>query len=262
MILVNGTPLNVTIFPDRTSQVWKLNPNILNEESVNVTWQFDHEGELMHLAQLKGLLDTEAVFADLLITYLPYGRQDKDCSNETTFGLHTFAQILNSLEFNQIHIIDPHSHVATEIIKNSSAIYPIDLVKKVVAKTRTRLACYPDKGAVSKYTDIYKMPHVYGEKVRNQLTGHIESYELFGNVLGQRVLIIDDICDGGMTFKLLAADLLKAGATEVNLFVTHGIFSKGVKTLFDSGIKHIYTAKGEVFHDSRGNLNQMSIQPF
>jgi ribose-phosphate pyrophosphokinase len=111
------------------------------------------------------------------------------------------------------------------------------------------MICYPDKGAVSKYSEIYAFglgTPIYGEKVRDQSTGNITSYQLIGNLKGRtNVLIVDDICDGGATFKLLAKDLLAAGATEVNLFVSHGIFSRGLRTLQESGIKRIFTKDGE-----------------
>jgi ribose-phosphate pyrophosphokinase len=42
------------------------------------------------------------------------------------------------------------------------------------------------------------------------------------------VLIVDDLCDGGGTFTAHASVLLAAGATAVDLYVTHGIFSKGL----------------------------------
>jgi phosphoribosylpyrophosphate synthetase len=48
-----------------------------------------------------------------------------------------------------------------------------------------------------------------------------------------------------MTFKLLAKDLLAAGVKEVNLFVSHGIFSKGLRTLKESNIKRVFTKDGE-----------------
>jgi ribose-phosphate pyrophosphokinase len=105
--------------------------------------------------------------------------------------------------------------------------------------------CYPDKGALIKYKDMYNFPYIYGNKTRDQETGHILDYQLVGDCDGQRVLIVDDICDGGMTFQLLARDLLAAGAKEVNLFVSHGIFSKGLKPLREAGIKNIYTKEGE-----------------
>ena len=49
-----------------------------------------------------------------------------------------------------------------------------------------------------------------------------------------------------MTFKLMAEQLYKQGAAEVHLYVTHGIFSKGLSVLRSSGIKRIFTKDGEV----------------
>ena len=57
MISLNGIDVEVTKFPDGTSQVWKL-PNIPLLES-NIEWNFQHEGEIMYLAQLVHLLRTE-----------------------------------------------------------------------------------------------------------------------------------------------------------------------------------------------------------
>jgi ribose-phosphate pyrophosphokinase len=48
------------------------------------------------------------------------------------------------------------------------------------------------------------------------------------------------------TFKILAKDLLANGAKKVVLFVSHGIFSKGIDTLFESGIHKVYTKDGLV----------------
>ena len=65
------------------------------------------------------------------------------------------------------------------------------------------------------------------------------------DIQNKTILIIDDICDGGMTFKLTAERLKELGAKEVHLYVTHGIFSKGLETLRESGIDRIFTRKGE-----------------
>lgn len=246
MILLNGTPLNVTIFPDKTSQIWKLSEFILKETNfAHVVWNFENEGEFMQLAQLKQLLDRYEISVVLTISYLPYGRQDKEVTNTTTFALRTFARLINTLHFQEIIIMDPHSETAIQLINNSRATYPLESLFAAMDATDTDLFCYPDKGAVRKYTRVYEYPSIHGEKVRDQLTGNILSYELIGNPEGRNVLIVDDICDGGMTFKLLAKDLLAAGAKEVNLFVTHGIFSKGIETLKESGIKRVFTQDGE-----------------
>lgn len=256
MLYLNGQPVSVTMFPDNTSQVWKLPEDLLIPKTgvALIEWRFSSESEFMHLAQLKDLLDeygTEyGVISKLKIYYLPYGRQDKSISKNTTFALYTFADLLNTLDFHEVEIVDPHSHVALDWIRNSFATYPKDQIHTIMLATNTTIACYPDKGAVTKYTKVYNDlvgdAYIYGEKIRDQLTGNITSYKIIGEAYGENVLIIDDICDGGATFKLLAKDLLAAGANSVVLFVTHGIFSKGVRTLFESGIQRIFTQDGEV----------------
>jgi ribose-phosphate pyrophosphokinase len=248
MIYLNGTPLNVTLFPDNTSQVWKINPEFQCSQIVDIDWHFSHEGEFLHLAQLKNLLDYYGVEANLVLKYLPYGRQDKEVSNDTTFALRTFARLLNSLNFTSVMITDPHSNVALNLIRNSSAWYPEKTLHKLVSMLDCDVLCYPDKGAREKYSKIYPWVAVYGEKVRDQSTGHILSYSLnkeHWDVLDKKVLIVDDICDGGMTFVLLAKELFSQGATQVDLFVTHGIFSKGLKPLKEAGINRIFTQDGE-----------------
>ncbi len=267
MIYVNGTPLNVTRFPDNTTQVWKVTQlDIPNTNWVHIVWDFEHEAEILHIAQLKDLLDSKGFRAALRIKYLPYARQDKTISNTATFALHTFANILNGMNFEEIIITDPHSLIAIELIKNSRAEYPVGEVMGVALEMKADLFCYPDKGAVSKYTggdnvqnEIYDYPCTYGEKVRDQLTGNITHYALKGDVKDKNILIVDDICDGGMTFILLAAELKKAGAVTVNLFVTHGLFTKGVRVLKEAGITKVFSVKGEHFHDKESGH---SYRPF
>lgn len=247
MIKVNGEVLHVTQFPDGTSQVWKLPDAILEARRAEVEWIFYSESEFMQLAQLKMLLDRCVIPAFLRLPYLPYGRQDKKVDNESTFALCTFSTLLNTLKFKNIIITDPHSDIALELIERSEAEYPTSMVEYAYNETNSNLVCYPDKGALSKYRRIYAaFPMIYGEKVRDQLTGNIQTYEVIGDPKGKNVLIVDDICDGGMTFKILAKDLLESGAKKVSLFVTHGIFSKGVQTLKESGIDRIFTKDKEI----------------
>lgn len=238
MFFVNGELVNLTIFPDGTSQVWKLPmDNILKHIKCNIKWGFGSEADVIHLAQLVDLLREYYNDLSLEIIYLPYGRQDKEVSNSSTFALKSFAKILNSFEFSEVIIHDPHSNEALALIKNSVALYPIS---DVCAEMRNNdLIAYPDNGAFLKYFSIYGFPYVVGSKVREQSTGKITSYELVGEVKGKRVLIVDDICDGGATFCLLAKELYAKGALEVNLFVTHGIFSKGLSPLREANIRRV-----------------------
>lgn len=247
MIMLNGEIIEVTQFPDGTTQVWKLSPDLINKSHHKIVWNFSHEAEILYLAQLKALLDLDAQKTELEIQYLPYARQDKSISNDATFALRPFCAILNSLKFDQITIYDPHSSIATDLINNSKAIYPVEQVAKAIKITESNLVCYPDKGARTRYSSIYPFDSIYGEKVRNQQTGNISSYQVVGDPKGKRILIIDDICDGGATFVYLVKELLSKGAETVSLFVTHGLFTKGLASLNQSGIKRIFTKEAEVF---------------
>lgn len=245
MIYVNGEAVNTTRFPDNTSQVWKL-PINKYKSHVSVVWTYSHEAEVLELAQLKAILNQNNLTADLDITFLPYARQDKEISNDTTFGLTIFAEFLNRMRFDAVAIQDPHSQVALDLIDRSYAYYPHKEVEKVFMDTKSDFVCYPDEGASKKYGELYPFHFIKAEKKRDQSTGAILGTTVLGPVAGYSILIVDDICDGGATFKFLAQKLIADGAKEVNLFVTHGLFTKGLRPLKESGITNVYTPKGIV----------------
>lgn len=245
MILVNGHEIKPTIFPDKTSQVWKLPSGIFGKPYVTFYWRFEQEAELLWLAQARWLFIENTINCRLVIDYLPYARQDKPVSNDATFALEPFATMLNALEFDSIEILDPHSTRAVELIKRSSAVYPERQISEIATMLSPCEICYPDSGAKTKYTPVYGSAGIVGTKVRDQATGFITSYELHGDPRGKNILIVDDICDGGATFKILAKALHNAGAASVSLFVTHGLFTQGLKPLFDSGIKYIFDKTGK-----------------
>lgn len=242
-LYINDMPVNVTIFPDKTSQVWKLHEPLLNIGEVTIQWSFVNESEVMHLAQLRDLLRAYGnPLVTLHVDYLPYARQDKRIHNNSTFALRTFARLINAMEFEEVRCFDPHSEVAGQLIRNFKAFYPTGKILEIFTQTKSTLVCYPDKGAFAKYAPYLDLPWIVGAKVRNQETGEITHYEIGPtSVKGENILIVDDICDGGATFILLAKKLYDAGASDVNLFVSHGIFSKGKDILLAANIKKIIT---------------------
>lgn len=248
MIKLNGVEIKPTIFPDKTSQVWKVPEHLLTSDSV-IEWNFEHEGEIMHLAQLKHLLMAKRLDCALYLSYLPYGRQDKEIRNDETFALTSFAFILEALKFTEITTFDAHSgrlaYIMGEKVHNVS---PKHLVEYIIKENGFDFLCYPDKGAKLKYEKEFADRFIWADKVRDQSTGKITSYQVKGdiNIQGRSVLIVDDICDGGATFILLAEELKKHSPKDISLYVSHGIFSRGTQVLFDAGISNIFTKEGRV----------------
>lgn len=252
MIKLNGIEIKPTIFPDKTSQVWQLDENIINCEGPNeVVWDFNHEGEIFHLCQLSSLLETYDIHKTLRMDYLPYGRQDKSIVNCNSFALNVFASIINNMAFDSVITVDAHSEVFMEMFNNSLNISPYQYIKHAIGQSLSTVLAFPDKGAFDRYHNMFPgMPCVHGIKKRDQISGNIEKLRLFNpdniKLTDARVLMVDDICDGGRTFVMFAALLRREKTLYRNLYVTHGIFSKGIQVLKDSGIDDIFTMKGRI----------------
>lgn len=243
MITLNGHKIYPTIFPDKTSQCWKIDKEFFYDGENTVRWEFENEAEFMHLAQLKILLDIGYGFKTTLeLPYLPYARQDKAITNESTFALYPFALLLNSLGFVKVCVFDPHNTELTARLIDRVEITMPNV--KPLLKELKALPVYPDAGAAKRYNA--PKTALRCEKVREPLTGAITGVKVIGKVQKRTYLIQDDLADGGRTFIEVAKVLYKKGAKEVHLYVSHGIFSKGLQVLRDAGIKRIFTRKGEI----------------
>lgn len=195
---------------------------------------------------------------DLLMPYLPYSRQDRPTSKEEPFSLKVVGNFLNGLGYRNLITLDVHSDVAYGCVDrlinigpeqiwtsfaeyNLGTTYPTN--REGFIDTTKCTLIVPDQGAGKK---LAKLAHRFkntaiGIKERNTENGHLTLKNIFGDVEGNDCFIVDDICDGGMTFILLTKALLERKARSVNLVVTHGVFTKGVDILFNAGIHQIYT---------------------
>jgi len=256
--LVGVGEIKPTIFPDKTSQVWQIeNLKKVNPYNATIIWKFEKEDEFLHVAQLVDLIKAEVDPASiiLVIPYLPYARQDKLVSNNTTFALTTFSRLLNTLDVTEVVVNDPHNALKTQKLIQKLNTNPSKLIgrlKNVVITNPYGAVCYPDEGASVRYKTIIGggIRSITLNKSRNQQTGILEydgNYTKVGAISSNtKTLVVDDICDGGATF-IKVADILKnvIGITEYDLYVTHGIFSKGLDPLFEAGYKTIYTLDNE-----------------
>jgi ribose-phosphate pyrophosphokinase len=98
----------------------------------------------------------------------------------------------------------------------------------------------PDAGSEKKIERIAKKlglnKIIKASKVRDTKTGKIKETKLhidFEFNIHDLYIVIDDICDGGRTFIELAKVLKTYCIQDINLFVTHGIFSNGLDELFE-----------------------------
>ncbi|MGI2002278.1 ribose-phosphate diphosphokinase [Shewanella frigidimarina] len=195
-------------------------------------------------------LSNDSIPIELVIPYFPYARQDRVCVEGEALGASVMANFINQLNFSKVTIWDAHSDVSPALLHRVVNIPQLSLLMRYEELCQ-RLATgeltliSPDAGASKKTIKIAEAfkgePEVIqAQKIRDLKSGDIISTEIIGDVQGKKVLIADDICDGGRTFIELAKVLRAKGAIEISLFITHGIFSKGLD-VFDGLIDTIYT---------------------
>lgn len=177
------------------------------------------------------------------IRYLMGARMDRQIDPMQPFTLRTVCRMINAAYYHHIRILDVHSDVAINTLWNAENVLPYEAVRQVRKSLGYPTIVCPDKGARQRVTDLCGGYDLECSKTRDPQTGALTGFKVPTPYPSTKfsefeALIVDDICDGGGTFVGLAKELRKAGAKKVYLYVTHGIFSKG---LVLEGIDHIYT---------------------
>lgn len=184
--------------------------------------------------------------------YIPYGRQDRVCNRGESLSIAAFAGLLNSLRLDKIITIDTHSAVTDAVVNNLHVIRQDYVVARMLGERfKGWLAVAPDAGAAKKVIDSATAAgiteYVVCNKTRDLMTGKITDASINGDVSGRDVIVFDDLCDGGATFIEVAKLLREGGAAKILLYVTHGIFTKGVEAVAQH-FDHVYTTNS-YWHD-------------
>ena len=185
----------------------------------------------------------------LRMPYVPYGRQDRVAVHGEPLSIAVFCNLINSMNFNAVEICDPHSDVTPALLNNVRIIPLQTLITDAVPEDvlATTMLVAPDAGArkrVEKLAMELGGRHViYAGKRRDVVTGKLSGFYIEGEVPQDApLLVVDDLCDGGYTFVGLANILHQHTKQKIYLYVTHGLFTKGVELLYDAGYSGVYSA--------------------
>lgn len=191
--------------------------------------------------------------AVIFLPYLPGARADRG----TPFGAELYSSFIATLDVDQIITIDPHSPIWVEQFEESveawedahgpyrpTALteFPFErIIKREIqdgssdSKPQPYVGVIaPDKGALRRATRaarVMGVPVYRAGKTRDFETGQLTGFHMEDELPEEgKLLIVDDICDGGGTFIGLV-EAIGLPRERVDLWVTHGIFSKGLRYL-------------------------------
>lgn len=207
----------------------------LTRNHVEVHVHFEGSDDIVDLMLIGDILRNH-VHKTLVMHYMPFSRQDRAVNKGEAHALRAFAKLVNSLGFERVVTYDPHSTVCEALFEN--------LVIKTQLEAFTTTVGYnsgmdyvlaPDAGASKKAFEIakaYGVPMLQALKERDPKTGEVTGVVLASKApeVKSTIMVVDDICDGGRTFIELAK-IPELQGHDLRLFVTHGIFSKGIDVL-------------------------------
>ena len=200
--------------------------------------------DLFRVATIKEAWDTENAtnknaIATLTIFCLIGQRSDRRFNKGESFDLKIICKFINDMNFDKVSILHPHSPISLALIDNSEKISHFEFVEKAYNAIGNPVLVSPDAGA-------YKTTHEIAEALNADLVpsnkvrvNGAPVISIQGDVKDKECLIVDDLADGGRTFKFLAEALKEQGASKVYLYVTHSQFNYGFDELKES-IDHIY----------------------
>ena len=259
-------------FPDNTLHV-----TFPDDEIYAIEWKYESDAELFTLICIAKHYNNPTMV--LYLPYIPHARMDRVKSNEDVFTLKYFCEIINSLNFKQVWVMDAHSNVSLALLNNvkqmnvQSTIY--DAVYKVTCEIAggydhqermdaqaDLVVFFPDEGAMKRYSDMANMPYAFGIKKRDWETGKILGLDIMNAELvkDKNVLIIDDICSRGGTFLHSAKALKAAGANRIFLYVTHAEKTMVEGEMYNNLdlIERIYTSDS-IFNIEWDDRNKVTI---
>jgi phosphoribosylpyrophosphate synthetase len=196
---------------------------------------------------------------DLYIPFFPCSRQDRsnedgDILNSKYRVMRDIARMINEGDVGKVTTFDIHSEAHNSLLGDRLINIPAaEIIRCAIAEFGMNLnptpnyydaVIAPDEGARARAEMVgamYHIPVLVAEKHRDLSTGYITSFELKDEFPfpPEKILVVDDICDGGNTFRILSESL--PDNLEKHLFVTHGIFSNHSSVTLRNHYDHILT---------------------
>ena len=234
-------PFGDTIFPGGECH-WQVVPSRVRGADLVIDARLSTNDEFMKLLVVADALrGCKPRRLSLFIPYFPGARQDRR-EPGGALTVKIYADIINRLKFDNVIVVDPHSEVLPALLNNVTVVSPWTLFNFFFAEITDfcgvpQYIIAPDRGATKRAASIaslFQVPVISADKMRDPETGKLSGFRIDPLPERGRYLIVDDICDGGGTFLGLKEAFQRdpnATGSSVSLYVTHGIFSQGLRLL-------------------------------
>ena len=245
----------------------------------NLFFKFESNQEIWDLMQIVDRIKQSSTNRiKLFMPYCVYSRMDRQ-ENDRLFSLKTFANLINSMGFESVTILEPHSDVAPAlidriIVKNVSRVMVSNALKDLNvfddhAQMEFKKIClvWPDCGSDKRYSKQFNYRHtITVGKERDFDTGYLNPKYIFGAENEQDceiAIIVDDIASSGKTF-MMAAEKLRENLPNLKkiiLCVAHCENTIQYQKMFDTGLIDAMYTTDSILDTKVINHPKMHVYP-
>ena len=181
-----------------------------------------------------------------VIPYFGYARQDRKVVPRTSISAKLVSNLITKAGADRIVTVDLHAGQIQGFfdipVDNlfSTPIFARHIKRKI--KSKNLICVAPDVGGVERTRALGRKLDIGLAIIdkRRPAPGKSQVMNVIGNVKGKTCIITDDIIDSGGTIVNAADALIKRGAKEVYVYVTHGVLSgEAVEKIKKSKIKNL-----------------------
>ena len=181
-----------------------------------------------------------------VIPYFGYARQDRKVVPRTSISAKLVSNLITKAGADRIVTVDLHAGQIQGFfdipVDNlfSTPIFARHIKRKI--KSKNLICVAPDVGGVERTRALGRKLDVGLAIIdkRRPAPGKSQVMNVIGNVKGKTCIITDDIIDSGGTIVNAADALIKRGAKEDYVYVTHGVLSgEAVEKIKKSKIKNL-----------------------
>ena len=181
-----------------------------------------------------------------VIPYFGYARQDRKIVPRTSISAKLVSNLITKAGADRIVTVDLHAGQIQGFfdipVDNlfATPIFSRHIKRKI--KTKNLICVAPDVGGVERARALGRKLDIGLAIIdkRRPAPGKSQVMNVIGNVKGKTCIIVDDIIDSAGTIVNATDALIKRGAKEVHVYITHGVLSgKAVEKIKKSKIKNL-----------------------
>src|SRR5690606_5557231 len=181
----------------------------------------------------------------VVIPYFGYARQDRKDRPRVAIGSKLLANLLTAAGAHRVMTMDLHAaqiqgFFDIPVDHLDAAVIFVPYIKSLNLENLTIAS--PDMGGSYRarlFAKYFNAEVVICDK-RRKRANEIESMSIIGDVTGQDIVLIDDICDTAGTLSKAAALIMEKGANSVRAVCTHAVLSgKAYETIENSALTEL-----------------------